>query len=202
MYVIAVTGGIGSGKSLACEYFRSRGAIVLDLDEIAHRMIEPDGPAYRKVVERFGPGILEHDGRIDRGALAALVFADEGNLLELNRIVHPAVLKEVAEGVTSMRLFERPPQVVVIEVPLLTEAPIFADIADTVLAIEASPDLRLRRCIEAGRDALDASRRMARQATDEERSALAQHTIANEGSREEFLGKLDAYWDEVAPLDQ
>jgi len=201
MYVIAVTGGMGSGKSLAASYFSSRGAIVLDLDDIAHRVIEPDGLAYERIVGHFGSEVLEHNGSIDRGALAALVFTDDANLTVLNRIIHPVVLKEIAEGINSMRLLERPPQVVVLEVPLLAEAPIFADVADTVLAIEAPVDVRLRRCIESGRDPLDASRRIARQATDEERSALAQHVIVNDGSREQFLARLKEYWDEVAPID-
>jgi len=201
MYVIAVTGGMGAGKSLAAKYFSSRGAIVLDLDEIAHRVIEPNGLAYERIVKHFGSEVLEHNGSVDRGALAALVFSDEANLQVLNKIVHPVVLKEIAEGINSMRLLERPPRVVVLEVPLLAEAPIFADVADTVLAIEAPVDLRLRRCIEFGRDPLDASRRIARQATDEERAALAQHVITNDGTREAFLAKLEAYWNEVAPLD-
>lgn len=201
MYVIAVTGGIGSGKSLACEYFSSRSAIILDLDDIAHRVIEPGGAAYDRIVERFGPEVLEHSGAIDRGALAILVFSDDENLQVLNRIVHPVVLKEVMEGITSMRLLERPPQVIVLEVPLLAEAPIFADVADTVLAIEAPVEMRLRRCVEFGRDPLDASRRIARQATDDERSVLADHIIVNDGTKEEFLARVEAYWNEVAPVD-
>ena len=201
MYVIAVTGGIGAGKSFASEYFRSRGAIVLDLDDIAHQVIEPGGPAYDRIVERFGPEVLRPDGTVDRSALAQLVFSDEDTLTALNKLVHPVVLREVVEGITSMRLLEQPPRVVVLEVPLLAKAPIFADVADTVLAIEAPVELRLRRCVEAGRETLDASRRIARQATDEERAVLAQHVIRNTGTPEEFLGKLAAYWDEVAPLD-
>lgn len=201
MYVIAVTGGIGAGKSFASDFFRSRGAIVLDLDDIAHQVIEPGGPAYDRIVERFGPEVLHADGTVDRSALAQLVFSDDATLMDLNKMVHPVVLKEVVEGITSMRLLEQPPRVVVLEVPLLAKAPIFADVADTVLAIEAPVELRLRRCVEAGRETLDASRRIARQATDEERAVLAQHVISNAGTREEFLGKLAAYWDEVAPLD-
>ncbi|MDO9108965.1 MAG: dephospho-CoA kinase [Coriobacteriia bacterium] len=201
MYVIAVTGGIGAGKSLASEYFRSRGAIVLDLDEIAHQVIAPGGPAYNRIVERFGPEVLCPDGTVDRSALAKIVFSDEDSLTALNKLVHPVVLREVVEGITSMRLLEQPPRVVVLEVPLLAKAPIFADVADTVLAIEAPVELRLRRCVEAGRETLDASRRIARQATDEERAVLAQHVIKNTGTRKELLCKLAAYWDEVAPLD-
>lgn len=199
MYVIAVTGGMGSGKSLACEYLQSRGAIVLGLDEIAHAALEPGSPAYDRTIEEYGAEILAPDGRIDRGALATIVFADEAALARLNRIVHPVVLREVVEGITSLRLMERPPRVVVLEVPLLVEAPVFADVADTVLAIQAPAEERLRRAIAAGMDPLDASRRIMRQATDDERSALAEHSIMNDGTTEEFLEKLEAYWDEVAP---
>lgn len=199
MYVIAVTGGIGSGKSTACRRFAERGAIILNLDDIAHQAITPDQPAYKRIVEKYGTEVLDGEGRIDHGALALLVFEDETSVNEINRIVHPAVLKEVVEGITSLRLMERPPQVVVLEIPLLAEAPVFADVADTVLALTAPADIRLKRCVDAGMDALDASRRMARQATDDERVDLAQHVIDNDGTLEEFLGRLDDYWDEVAP---
>lgn len=199
MYVIAVTGGMGSGKSLACKHLSGRGAIILSLDDIAHQVIAPGEPAYDRIVEKYGPGVLGADQRIDRAALASRVFDDEEQLREINRIVHPAVLREVVEGITSLRLMERPPRMVCIEVPLLAEAPVFADVADSVLAISGPADLRLKRCIEAGMDPLDASRRIAWQATDQERADLAQHVIVNDGSVEEFLGKLDKYWDEVAP---
>lgn len=201
MYVIAVTGGMGSGKSFACDYLASRGAIVLSLDEIAHAALEPGSIAYDRVLSEYGPEILNGDARIDRGALATIVFADEAALARLNRIVHPVVLKEVVEGITSLRLMERPPQVVVLEIPLLVEAPVFADVADTVLAIEAPAEERLRRAIEAGMDPLDASRRIMRQATDNERSALAEHAINNDGTLEEFRERLEAYWEDVAPRD-
>lgn len=201
MYVIAVTGGMGSGKSVACEYFQTRGAIVIGLDDIAARTIDPGGPSYDRLVERFGTEILQGDGSIDRGGLAALVFTDETSLAELNRIVHPVVIKEVMEGIANLRLLERPPRVVVLEVPLLVEAPVFRDIADTVLTIDAPVAQRLQRSVAAGRDMLDASRRIARQATDNEREALADYVIVNEGGMDEYLRKLEKFWNEVAPGD-
>lgn len=201
MYVIAVTGGMGSGKSVACEYFQSRGAIVIGLDDIAARTIDPGGPAYDRLVERFGKEILQGDGSIDRGGLAALVFTDETSLAELNRLVHPVVIKEVMEGIANLRLLERPPRVVVLEVPLLVEAPVFRDIADTVLTIDAPVAQRLQRSVAAGRDMLDASRRIARQATDNEREALADYVIVNEGGMDEYLRRLEKFWNEVAPGD-
>jgi dephospho-CoA kinase len=150
MFVIAVTGGMGSGKSLACEYFKSRGAIVISLDDIARRTMDPGGPAYDRLIERFGEEILEADGSIDRGGLATLVFTDETSLAELNRIVHPVVIREVMEGIANLRLLERPPRVVVLEVPLLVETPVFRDIADMVLAIDAPVAQRLQRSVAAG----------------------------------------------------
>ncbi len=195
MFVIAVTGGMGAGKSVACKHFGERGAVVLSLDDIAHQSIAPGEPAYDRLVEKYGASILDEELRIDRHVLAQRVFADADELRELNRIVHPAVLKEVVEGITSLRLMERPPRVVVLEIPLLAEAPVFADVADSVLSVTAPADARLKRCIELGLDPLDVSRRIASQATDQERADLAQHVIVNDGSLEEFLGKLDKYWD-------
>lgn len=199
MYVIAVTGGMGSGKSVACDFFRQRGAIVLDLDDIAHRTIEPGGPAFDQLIERFSTVVLDEEGRVDREKLAEIVFSEAEALQDLNQIVHPAVLKEVVEGTTSLRLLEQPPRIVVLEVPLLAEAPVFADVADTVLALEAPANIRLQRAIASGMDALDASRRITKQATNEERAALAEYVIANTGTLDEFLGKLEEYWSNVAP---
>jgi dephospho-CoA kinase len=199
MYVIAVTGGIGSGKSVACEYFRSRGAIVLSLDDIAHQVLEPSTPQYAAVVKAFGQEILDATGRIDRAALAAAAFEDRESTERLNAIVHPAVLREVAEGITNLRLMQHPPQVVVFEIPLLVEAPVFADVADTVLSITAPEDVRIARVVAAGRTESDARLRVNRQASDAQRAALADNVIANTGSLEAFLGRLEEYWETVAP---
>lgn len=199
MYVIAVTGGLGSGKSVACEYFRSRGATVISLDDVAHQMLAAGTPVYAAVVEQFGSAVLDPDGRVDRRALAHSAFADEDGTERLNAIMHPVILREISEGITSLRLMERPPRVVVLEVPLLVEAPAFACVADTVLAINAPEHLRLERAVARGMSEGDARRRISRQAADAERAALADTVISNPGSLDEFLGQLEAYWDEVAP---
>lgn len=201
MYVIAVTGGLGSGKSVACEYFRSRGAVVISLDDIAHQVLVPGTPVYSAVVAQFGHGVVDSDSRIDRSALADAAFQDGEGTERLNAIVHPAVVREVSEGITNLRLMEHPPRVVVFEVPLLVEAPVFADVADTVLSLDAPEHLRIERVVAQGRSDSDARRRISRQATDAERAALADTVISNTGSLEEFLGKLEEYWDEVAPRD-
>ncbi|MDA3936386.1 MAG: dephospho-CoA kinase [Actinomycetota bacterium] len=200
MFVIAVTGGLGSGKSTAAKYFESRGAITLDLDEIARGALYPGSEALAAVVEVFGTGILKPDGSVDRDELAKIAFADAGSTARLNSIVHPVVLREVIEGITNLRLMERPPRVVVLEIPLLPEAPVFAEVADTVLAIEAPLDMRIEHAVGRGMDLDEVWRRVSRQSTDEDRAALADHVIVNSGSMEDLLAELGRYWDEVAPV--
>ncbi|MBS3974675.1 MAG: dephospho-CoA kinase [Actinobacteria bacterium] len=197
MYLIAVTGGLGSGKSTACEFFQSKGAIWISLDALAHQLLDPGTCVYRQVVDSFGVEILDAQGKVERAKLADIVFRNLEARKRLNALVHPAVLRELAEGIASLRLMEDPPHVVVLEVPLLAEAPAFAELADTVLSIEAPEDLRIARAVASGRNRSDTLRRIAAQASDAERSALASTVISNTGSREEFFGKLEEYWDAV-----
>jgi dephospho-CoA kinase len=198
MLVIAVTGGLGSGKSTAAEYFRSRGAIVLSLDDIAHQAIAPGMPAYDRIVEAFGDDVVGADGAIDRPALAARAFDSDEDAALLNRLVHPSVLREVVEGITNLRLMERPPAVVVLEIPLLAEAPVFADVVDMVLALHAPESVRIERAVAAGMSEPDVRRRISHQASDAQRAAFADRVISNDAQLDEFLGKLEQYWDEVA----
>lgn len=197
MIVIAVTGGIGAGKSLASEYFRSRGALVLNTDVLAHEQLEPETPAFDRIVEEFGPSVLDAAGRIDRAALARAAFGSADSAAALNAIVHPAVAREVELLLGVLRDQPDGPRIVVIEVPLLVEAPAFAKLSDVVLAVAADPELRLRRSVSAGRDAQDAADRLERQATDAERAQIADRVIVNEGTREEFASKLELFWNEM-----
>jgi len=198
MFVIVVTGGIGAGKSVAVERFRSRGAVVLDLDDIAARLLADDPVLTYRVREAFGESVFDAAGQLDRAALAHAAFATTEAAAELNRIVHPAVAREVIPSLTDLQLLPFPPQVVVIDVPLLVEAPIFAEVADSVLAIEAPVETRVTRAVSRGMAEHDVRRRIACQATDAERAALAKRTIVNDGSLEDFNRALDRYWDETA----
>lgn len=197
MYVLVVTGGIGAGKTTATEFFHSKGAVVLPLDELAKRHLEPDTKVFTQVVERFGEGILGDDGRIDPEALAREAFASRECAAKLNEIVHPAVLREVAPGLTDMGLLPSPPQSVVLDVPLLVEAPAFAELGDTVLAISAPEEERVRRMVDRGMAEDDVRARMACQASDAEREAMADHVIVNDGTLDEFHSSLERFWDEV-----
>lgn len=197
MYVIALTGGIAAGKSTAAEVFRARGAVVLAFDEIAKRHLSPGTPVHEAVVAEFGHGIVGEDGRIDEAVLAAAAFASPQEAERLNHIVHPAILREIGPGLRDMGLLLNPPRVVVLDIPLLVEAPVFAELAERVLTISASEDLRVARAVASGMDEVDVRARIACQATDAEREGIADDVIRNEGTREEFQSALERYWDEV-----
>jgi dephospho-CoA kinase len=142
MVVVVLTGGIGSGKSAAAEFFRERGAAVIDLDDVAARAMQPGSQLLASVVRRFGEEVLSTDGSLDRGALASRCFADSQATLQLDQIVHPVVARDTRSLLAEMELLPSPPQVVIVEVPLLVEAPDFAELGDRVVAIAAPESIR------------------------------------------------------------
>lgn len=200
MYVLVLTGGAGAGKSEAGRFFSERGAVVIDLDNLAKEVIEPDGAAYRAVLEEFGEGILGQHGRIRPDLLAAAAFRDSGSTKRLNAAVHPHVTRELNRMLAALSAIPVPPEVVVVEVPLLTEVPELAELADHVLDIEADPRVRVARLVDRGMEESDALRRMARQSTEEQRVALSGTVVRNDGDTGELRERLAAFWvREVAP---
>lgn len=200
MYVLAVTGGIGSGKSTATRLFSERGAVVIDLDDLAKAMIDPYGPLVDAVAAAFGSDLLTDEGGIDHARLAELAFASPDSARKLDAIVHPGVLTATGGALDMLAAQGRPPAVVVIDIPLLVEAPRFFEIVDAVLAISADEDARLERLAARGMSEEDARARMAVQATDAERRDIADWVLDNDGSLESFRHELAAFWDlEVAP---
>ena len=119
MLVVGLTGGIGSGKSTVSRLLGERGAVIVDADVAARKVVEPGGPAYQAVVDRFGPGILAPDGTIDRPALAAIVFTDPAARADLEGITHPAVGVLINEQLAAEAGTDH---VVVLDVPLLVES--------------------------------------------------------------------------------
>jgi dephospho-CoA kinase len=197
LFVIALTGGIGSGKSLAADEMRARGALVLDLDPIAHEVLAPGATPTLAVAEAFGADILDAHGAIDRAKLADRAFVSDETCRLLNDIVHPAVLTAIEAKLDTLRDCARPPEVVVVEVPLLVEAPSFARLAIVVLAISAPEQARVDRCVAAGRSREDVLRRMACQATDPEREAMADRVIVNTGTRDDFIRAVGEFWEDT-----
>jgi dephospho-CoA kinase len=189
--LVGLTGGIGSGKSTVAAMFRERGATVVDADEVARAVVEPGEPALVALVERFGPGILDADERLDRPALAAIAFADDDGRKALGEITWPAIGEEFERRVT-----EAPDDSVVIcDVPLLVESKAAAARPYVaVVVVEAPLQVRLDRLEVRGVPRDDAQRRMAAQASDEERRAVATHVIDNAGDLESLERQVDEVW--------
>jgi dephospho-CoA kinase len=188
---IGLTGGIGSGKSTVAELLAERGAWVVDADRIAREVVEPGTPGLAAVVAEFGSGVLTADGALDRPALAAVVFGDPAARARLDAVVHPLVRARAAELVA-----EAPPDAVVVhDVPLLVETG-QAGAHDLVLVVETDVETRVSRLLQRGLSADDARARIASQATDEQRRAVADVVLRNDGDRDQLAAQVDRFWAE------
>ena len=194
MLRVGLTGGIGSGKSEVARLLAERGAVVVDSDRLAREVVAPGTPGLAAVVAAFGPDILNADGTLARDRLAAVVFADEKARARLNAIVHPLVGAAAAE-----RLAAAPPDAVVVhDVPLLVEAGMAAAF-DVVVVVDAPREVRLARLVgPRGMARADAEARIDAQATREERLAVADHVITNDGSLAELAAQVDRLWTNLA----
>jgi len=192
--LVGLTGGIGSGKSTVAGLLHAKGATVVDADQVARAVVEPGEPALAALVERFGDGILDADGRLDRPALAAIAFADDDGRKALGDITWPAIGEEF-----ERQIREAPDDTVVIcDVPLLVESKAAAARPYVaVVVVEAPLELRLARLELRGVPRDDAERRMAAQATDEERRAVATHLIDNGGDLESLSRQVDVVWTDL-----
>jgi dephospho-CoA kinase len=192
--VVALTGGIGSGKSTVADGLVQRGAVLVDADAIARDVVEPGQPALDALVERFGAGILDAAGRLDRPALAALAFADPDSRAALEAITHPAINAEF-----TRRMREAPPDAIVVcDVPLLAESTQARRRGyELVIVVEAPRAVRLDRLERRGVPRADAERRMAAQATDDARRSLATHIIDNAGDLTTLEGRIDEVWHDL-----
>jgi len=192
---IGLTGGIGSGKSTVAALLAERGARVVDADRIAREVVRPGTPGLAAVVAEFGAGVVGPDGALDRAALASIVFGDPAARAELDGIVHPLVRARAAELVAAAPA----DAVVVQDVPLLVETG-QAGGFDLVLVVQADPGIRVGRLVDRGLSAADARARMASQATDEQRRAVADVVLRNDGDRAALAAEVDHFWAErVAP---
>jgi dephospho-CoA kinase len=189
---IAVTGGIGSGKSAVTSRLAELGAVVVDADALAREVVEPGTPGLAAVVEEFGADVLRPDGSLDRAALAALVFSDPERRAALEAIVHPLV------GRRSQELLDAaPPEAVVVyDVPLLAESAHLGRVEgfDAVVVVEAPVETRVQRLVARGLAEDDARARIAAQATDAERRAIADHVLDNSGGLEALDAAVDRLW--------
>jgi dephospho-CoA kinase len=194
--MVALTGGIGAGKSEVAKRLAELGAIVIDSDRLARQVVEPGTDGLAEVVAAFGPEVLGPDGALDRPALGRRVFGDEVARHGLEAIIHPRVRARSAELIAAA-----PPDAVVVnDIPLLVESGLSGGF-DVVVVVAASEETRLRRLAQArGMSAEEVRSRMAAQATDEQRRAAADVVLDNDGSLEELRAAVDRLWhDRLAP---
>ena len=195
MAIVALTGGIGSGKSLAAEYFASLGADVLDSDQIARDVVERGTPGFDEIVATFGDQILK-DGILDRRALGEIVFSDPGARKKLEEIVHPRI-REVFKAAVAHTSAEK---VLIYEIPLLVETGA-ADQFDFIITVEAPDELRKERLMKKGLHISDIERRFASQATSQQRREVADAVIENTGDQDSLLRACEELWEgEIASL--
>jgi dephospho-CoA kinase len=193
--LVGLTGGIGSGKSTVARLLERHGAVLIDADALAREAIARGTPGFDRVVDAFGPEVIASDGDLDRARLASLVFSDPERKAVLESIVHPEVARRFGELAEQHRATAR---VVVYVTPLLVElglAPAF----DLVVVVTASPHLRVSRVAsERGLSPEDVRRRMATQASDEQRAEVANVLIDNDGTLPELERQVDRLWADLA----
>lgn len=196
MPLIALTGGIASGKSTIARRLAELGAVVVDADQIVRDVQSPGSEVLARIEDAFGADVISADGALDRAALGAKVFADPEQLARLNAIVHPAVRAE------SQRRFEaaaaaEPGGVVVYDVPLLVEARV-DDPWDLIVVAHAPPQERRRRLVELrGMAEQAAQERIDAQVSDERRLAIADEVVDTSGSLEQTMLQTDALWERI-----
>ena len=188
MLKVALTGGIGSGKSAVAEMLEECGAIVLDSDQLARDVIERGTPGFEAVLAAFGDAILT-DGEIDRAKLASIVFQDEAKRKELESIIHPLV-RDAAESVMRKAPSD---SVVINQIPLLVETN-GAKRFDYVITVSASEQTRRSRLLERGLKDYEITKRMQAQVDDAAREAISHTVLKNEGSIDELQRTVEELW--------
>ncbi|HEY5200515.1 MAG TPA: dephospho-CoA kinase [Acidothermaceae bacterium] len=187
---VGLTGGLGSGKSAVLEELVALGAVGIDADIVARDVVLPGTPGFDAVVAAFGPSVVASDGGLDRRRVATIVFADAGERARLEAITHPLVRAETRRRIAAAA----PDAIVVNAVPLLAETGIAAEF-DVVVVVQASLAARLDRVLSSrGMSDGDARARIAVQASDEERAAIAWWVIDNDGTPADLRAEVARLW--------
>lgn len=196
MLIVALTGGIGAGKSLVAQYFSELGARVVDADQLSRIAIERGSDGFDEVVTRFGESILR-DGDIDRKALGEIVFKDKAAKADLEAIIHPRVRELFLEVVADLASDE----ILIYEIPLLVETGAAKNF-DQIITVEADLEIRKARLLKRGMFISEIESRLAAQASPAEREAVATHLIENSGDEDQLLRKVENLWEELQRLSK
>jgi dephospho-CoA kinase len=196
---VGLTGGIGSGKSTVARLLVERGAVLIDADAIAREVVEPGGPAYQPLVERFGPAILQADGTVDRKVLASKAFSDPAGIEALNALTHPAIGARMLERRMEQ---EGRDVVVVLDIPLLK--PVHRDLLDldVVVVVDCPVEVALERLVDQrGFDRADVQARVGAQMSREERLDGADVVLDNSGEIGTLLREVEDLWATLTDLE-
>lgn len=191
MLVVALTGGIGAGKSTVAQFFAQLGALVIDADQLARLAIERGTDGFAEVMMRFGDEVIIN-GDIDRRKLAEIVFSDSKARADLEGIIHPKVQALFAEAVADLN----PEDILIYEIPLLVETGA-AEKFDYIISVEADLELRKKRLIKKGLYISQIEKRISAQATPEARAAIANTVIHNDGDEDALLRQVENLWEDV-----
>ncbi len=198
MLTVGLTGGIGAGKSTVAELLVEHGAVLIDADLIAREVVEPGGPAYQPLIDRFGTTIVDSQGLIDRPALAAIAFRDPAALADLNAITHPAIGTEM---IRRKDAFAETDSVVVLDIPLLTNVHRELLSLAAVVVVDAPVEVAMARLMDLrGMSRKDAEARMAAQVSRDTRLSVADLVVHNAGDLDELRHEVRQVWDALLAL--
>lgn len=192
MQIIGLTGSFGTGKSLVASIFKRFGAEVIDADRLAHEAIGKGLPAYKRIIAVFGETVLDKNGSINRKKLAAVVFSSKKRLDELNKIIHPGVIKSIKE---RTRVSKK--KILVIDAPLLCEAGL-SGLADILVVVKASREKQIRRSMKKFRmSKSDVCKRISCQLPLQKKAGMADYVVDNNGSRKKTEKEVRKIWQEI-----
>lgn len=193
MLNVGLTGGIACGKSTVGRMLEEKGAFLIDFDRLAHEVEEPDQPAWRNIVDCFGPEVLRADRTLDRARLGAIVFADRRKLDKLNELVHPAVFDAWQSRMAAIRA-NRPDAIVIADIPLLVELGMQGRV-DLVMLVYIPRDEQIRRLIlRNGYSREEALQRVRSQMPIEDKIPFADILVDNSGTMEQTRTFIDDIW--------
>ena len=186
---VGLTGGIGAGKSTVADLFSQKGGVVIRSDELARQVIEPQTPGFQQVIDRFGKEFVNSEGYIDRAKLAQIVFQDDAALKDLENIIHPLVRSKTNQIIDQ----HTSETIIVNEIPLLLEKKM-ESLFDFLVIVISSEKNRLERLAHRGLTAEQATARMAKQVSDEQRKAAADFLIVNDGNLDQLEADVEKIW--------
>jgi len=194
MIIIGVTGGMGSGKSLASRMFGELGAIVIEADKVGKKLYAIDSTLKNKIVEAFGSDILDESSEVSFKKLAAVAFKNSFSVDLLNSITHPFIRTAIREKIIDLALSH---DVIVVDAALLYEGELLYTV-DYIIAVTAPKEVRVKRVVDSGRFSEEEVRkRMALQLPEKEKAAKADYVINNVGTIEELRAQVEDVYNKI-----